>query len=347
MSYGPVKSILILQNEIMEYRKPVYNGLAESYHLVVLHSGRPSVNEDDRYHECLTSKVSLWRIHRQPYSPLRKMIADFDAVIAMFDLGWPAYLAPLFWREHPKYILWGHRYSSNRIACNIRDQLMKRADRLLMYGDEDVELMVARGVDPAKIVIAWNTIHVHNHQDFSNAKKTSLLFVGRLQKRKRIDLFIRIFARLQGRISDDITLDIIGSGEIENDLKQIADNLGILHKVNFHGRIDNPNVLANYYSRAYAYVSPGPVGLGVLHSLAYGVPVITMRDVRHGPEFYNLVHGQNSIICDDVPVVEEAILRICTDPALAYQLGTNAYQYYVRERPLKRMLEGFKKAIEE
>ena len=340
------KSVLFLQNEIMDYRKPVYNELAEDYEVTVLHSGRPSGRDGDRYHEVITSQKQVWRFHLQPSSPLGKMIGDFDAVIAMFDIAWPAYLAPLFWRKRPKYILWGHRYSSNRIACAVRDQLMKRADRLLMYGDEEVERMIARGVDPAKIVIAWNTIQVPNHRDYSDAKKTSLLFVGRLQERKRIDLFIETFARLQGRIGDEITLDIVGSGEIENDLRRIADNLNISHKVNFLGRIDDPDALANIFSRAYAYVSPGPVGLGVLHGLAYGVPVITLREERHGPEFQNLAQEHNALICADELEVEGAIRRLCTDGAMAKRLGNNAYQHYVGERPLSRMLDGFREAID-
>jgi len=342
-----MKSILILQNEIMEYRKPVYNRLAEDYEVTVLHSGYPSVTEADLYREIVSPQVSLWRFHWQPNLPLGKMIEDFDVIIAMFDIAWPAYLVPLFRSNRPKYILWGHRYSSNKFACIFRDKLMKRADRLLMYGNEEVELMIARGIDPAKIVMAWNTIQVSNYCDYSNSDKSSLLFVGRLQERKQIDLLIETFARLQKRISKEVTLEIVGSGEIGKDLRRIAEKLGISRKVAFHGKVDDPEVLAKIFSRAYAYVSPGPVGLGVLHSLAYGVPVITMREGRHGPEFHNLMHENNALICENEARLEEALLRICTDAAITKRLGKNAYRHYVLERPLSRMIDGFKKAIEE
>jgi glycosyltransferase involved in cell wall biosynthesis len=341
-----MKSILILQNEIMEYRRPVYNGLTAFYDLTVLHSGRASVKEADRYREIITPQKLVGPFHLQPGSPLGRMINEFDAVVAMFDLRWPTYLLPLFWLKRPKYILWGHRYSQNRLACALRDRLMKRADRLLMYGDKEVERMVARGADPSKIVIAWNTSHVPNHRDTSGEPKNSLLFVGRLQPRKRLGLLIEAFARLQGRIGDAITLDIVGSGEIEDELRQAAAGGGVSHKVVFHGRIDDPERLAELFSHAYVYVSPGPVGLGVLHSLAYGVPVITLREGRHGPEFYNLAHAQNALICAGDSEIEEAMRRLCTDGELAAQLGHSAYQHYVNERPLSRMLEGFRKAIE-
>lgn len=341
------KSVLILQNEIMEYRKPLYNGLAEHYEVVVLHSGQPSLQAGDRYSEVIAPKRQLWRFHLQPCSSISKLIKDFDVVIAMFDLFWPCYLMPLLRRKRPRYVLWGHRYGSNMLSCIARDLLMSRADRLLMYGDEDLERMIARGIDASKIVIAWNTTHVPNHRNYSDAQKTSLLFVGRLQDRKRIDLVIEIFAQLQGRLSGQITLDIIGGGEIESKLKRIADNLDISHKVNFHGRIDDPEILADMFSRAYAYVSPGAVGLGVLHSLAYGVPVITLRDEHHGPEFYNLMHEHNALICEGEVDFGKAIFRICAEVSLAKRLSNNAYEYYIHERSLSRMLDGFKMVIEQ
>ncbi|TKB65776.1 MAG: glycosyltransferase family 4 protein [Nitrospira sp.] len=342
-----MKSLLILQNEIMEYRKPVYNGLAEHYDVTVFHSGLPSVTVKDTYYEVIAPYKRIGPFFIQPHSSLRERLDRSDVVIAMFDLRWPSYLLPLLRDQRPKYILWGQRYSRNSLANAVRDRLINMADRLLMYGDEEVEQMITRGVDPHKFVLAPNTIHVANHADYSDAPKSSLLFVGRLQTRKRVDLLIETFAHLLGRIGEGVRLDIVGDGEMQNDLKQLAAKHHLLHKVVFHGRIDDPEILARIFSQAYAYVSPSPVGLGVLHSLAYGVPVITLRNVRHGPEFHNLVDGKNAIICEDMDEIEKAMEKVCTDQTFSTELGRNAYQRYVGERTLVKMLEGFRKAIDE
>jgi hypothetical protein len=95
-----MKSILILQNEIMEYHKPVYNGLAQYYEVVVPHSRPPSVKESDRYREVITPQLPVWRFYLQPRSLLGKMIGRFDVVIATLN-----------WRNRPKHNLWSHRYS--------------------------------------------------------------------------------------------------------------------------------------------------------------------------------------------------------------------------------------------
>ena len=244
----PNKTILILQNEIKEYRRPVYNGLAEFYNVTVLHSGRPSVKDGDLYREIVLPARLMGPLHLQPGSPLNRTIKAFDVVIAMFDLGWPGYLVPLFQRSRTKYILWGHWYSTARLANFARDLLMKRADRLLLYGSEEIERMVERGIAREKIVVAPNTVHIASHRDYSEEHKSSLLFVGRLQagsrrNSKRADILLKVFADLQGRIGKDIYVDIVGNGEEQELLRLLAARLGISDKVSFHGHIDDDRVL--------------------------------------------------------------------------------------------------------
>jgi glycosyltransferase involved in cell wall biosynthesis len=347
-----MKKILILQNEIMEYRKPIYNALSNLYDVVILHSGSRSVLPSDRYQEIVVPSKKFGKFHCQFNSPISDILNEYDVAILMFDLGWPKYIAPLFYKNRPKIILWGHRYSKNLLACKLRDWLMSRADRLLLYGDEEIAEMLRRGVDSSKIRIAWNTVHVENKFDYSKFKKNNILFVGRLQPSKRIDKVIYEFANLIDDIPRDTNLEIVGSPAkgyqgIDYDLIELTRQLGINDRVIFHGRIDDSNELAKIFSRSYAYVSPSPVGLGVLHSFAYGVPVITLRFERHGPEFNNLEHMKNSIICNDIYEFSRAIKSICSNKNLAQSLGHNAYLHYTNIRSLDRMISGFVSAIEE
>jgi glycosyltransferase involved in cell wall biosynthesis len=346
MNISGRKAVLILQNEIMAYRKPVYNGLAKDYDVTVVHSGSVSVSAEDRYHEVIVKKNSVGPFFVQPQLNLSVMFARYDCVVAMFDLRWPAYICPLFRGGRPKYILWGHRYSGNHIANFLRDRLMARADKLLMYGEEEVARMASRGVPLDKIVVASNTIHIPNHRDYSGAEKSSILFVGRLQVSKRVDEIIESFARLRSVIPATISLDIVGSGDIERDLRRLAKERGVLDRVVFHGRVDDHEVLAQRFSCAYAYVSPSPVGLGVLHSFAYGVPVVTLRNARHGPEFHNIRHGVNGLVCEDMSSFDRAVERICSSSSLSSDLGRRAYEFYSTERSLELMLGGFRSAIE-
>lgn len=342
----PRKSVLIMQGEVTAYRKPVFNALAERYDVTILHSGAPSIGPQDRYKEVIIPVREAGGIFLQNPWRVRAAMKGFGAVIPMFDLRWPAFLLPVFGRRSGRFILYGHRYSGNALADRLRDILMRRADCSLVYGDEEIGRMVARGIDPARIVLAPNTIDVRNHTDYSSEPKSSLLYVGRLQDRKRLDLAFEIFAKLQGKIDDAIQFDVIGAGEPEARLRRLAKELGIAGKVHFRGPITDNAVLAEYFCRAIAYISPGPVGLGALHSFAFGVPLITLREGRHGPEFHNLVDGENALIAADETAYELAMLKICTDPDFARRLGRAAYRRYAEERSLDRLVAGFMTAVE-
>lgn len=342
-----MKSVLILQNALANYRRPVIDELGKYYKITVIHAGQAPVCDTSSNYEINVSQVKAGPFYLQNFAQIFKIRNQFDVVISMFDLRWPAYILPFLIDRHFKWILWGHRYSDSWVTNSIRDLLMRSADRILLYGDEEISRMVLRGINPSKIVIAPNTIHVPNHADLSNEDKSSLLFVGRLQPRKRIDLIIRAFSELQGSISSNIVLDIVGSGLLDTKLHQLAVDLNIEQKVFFHGPIRDNTKLANIFARAFAYVSPGPVGLGVLHSFAYGVPVVTLQEGRHGPEFHNLVHDFNSLVLMNEAELAPALAWLCNNPELTRVLGRNAYLHYSQRRTLDHMIAGFRKAIEE
>ena len=349
-----MKKLLILQGKLPPYRKPVYNGLARDYQVTVLHSGKPTVEPEDTYREILVPCRKLWlfMIQNNVFGEISS--GKYDAIIAMFDLHWPAYILPVFKQRKGKYIFWGHRYSVKQVVNDIRDWLMKKADAVLLYGPEEADKMIQRGVPIEKIFVAQNTIHVPNHRDYSSHSKNSLLFVGRLQKRKKIDLLIEAFARIHEKIPMNIQLEIVGDGEEREVLEKRVKELELVERVKFHGRLYQHDLLETIFSRAYAYLSPGHVGLGVLHSFAYGVPVITRKPgfpcknskEQHAPEFLNLINGINSIIFTDEGELEKAMRKICNYRQFAAHLGHNAYKLYSKERTLDTMLNGFKKAIE-
>jgi glycosyltransferase involved in cell wall biosynthesis len=343
---GNRKRVLILQGQIAPYRRPLFNALGADYDVTVLHAGPSARRAGDQFSEIIVPSRQIGGFYVQSPQIISRAIADSDATIAMFDLHWPAYLLPIFTRRKCRFILHGHRYKGSVLPDTVRDILMQRADCLLMYGDEEVDKMVARGIRREKIVIAPNTVEVGNYVDFSGENKSSVIFVGRLQERKRIDLAIRAFGSLRDTLPPNIVFDIVGSGEIEHELRQLANEVGVRDRVIFHGSVEDNEILASLFRRAVAYVSPGPVGLGVLHSFAFGVPVITLQSGRHGPEFWNLDHGVNAIVASDEASLFEAIRYVFFNSSVARTLGQNAYLHYSGKRTLHHLVDGFKAAIE-
>ena len=223
---------------------------------------------------------------------------------------------------------------------------MRRVDGLIQYSDYEVSRMTAIGISESKIFIAHNTLPIPNHADGSGAFKDSFLFSGRIRTEKKVDIFIRAFSEVISHIPETIKINIIGSGVEKDRLKVLAEELGVSDRVIFHGEIFDENKLRPFFHRALAYVSPGAVGLSVLHSFAYGLPIVTQCDERHGPEFVNVRNKENSLVYKTYDDLKGILIRLCHDKALSARMGKNAYDLYAEERTFDVMIEGFRNAIE-
>lgn len=339
------KRILIIQPLIPSYRVPIFNALGELYDLTIVHSGQTHFASTATYKEIYIPKFCFG-----PFSYQLGLISiikkeKYDSIIAVFDVRYISIFFSLFFKKC-RFILWGHRYGKNLLINTFRDYLMKKADATLLYGDEEVALICQKKISRDKIFIAPNTLYVENHEDCTHYPKNSFLFVGRAQARKRIDEFIRAFASIRSQLPDGTHVNIVGSG-IENDnIRQLARSLGVSKYVIFHEEINDAYKLKTIFMNAYAYISPGDVGLGVLHSFAYGVPVVTRINMKHGPEFYNLKHNHNSVIYDNSCELSAILYKLAFDKNFTLMLGRNAYRKYVEERNIQVMIDGFVECID-
>jgi len=340
-------TLLILQGSLPDYRRGAFNRLADEYRTIVVHAGVSTRKSNDVFEEVVIPDRRVGPFHIQSQRAIADLASAADITIAMFDLAWPAYMALAFRpSKRGRFILWGHRYGARPLANRVRDVLMKRADAVLLYGPEHTSEMIRRGIPGNRIFIAPNTVDIKNHCDLSRANKSTVLFVGRLQERKRLKIALRAFAGVAAQIPESWTFDIVGDGDAYRELSACAEALGCGSRVKFHGEINDEERLLKLYASAAAYVSPGAVGLSVLHSFAYGVPVLTLRDNYHGPEFHNLVHDENGYVASDEADFNHALARLIQDVSFAQRLGHAAYERYSTERTIDHMVDGFREAID-
>ena len=112
-------------------------------------------------------------------------------------------------------------------------------------------------------------------------EKKVILYVGRIEPLKGLDILLRAVALLEDRA--DTRLLIVG-GEVNHDkelrrLRSQATELGIGHRVTFTGSVDQGE-LPQYYSAADVFVLPSyyeSFGLAALEAMACGTPVIVSR----------------------------------------------------------------------
>ncbi len=341
-----MKSILILQNTILHYRKALYNELSKYYNVTVLHSGKKSVTKDDSYNEIITpvKKIGIFTFQKGVITEIRS--DKYDVVISMFDLHWVKNIWSIIYRKKAKIIWWGHRYGNNQILNKIKTKLILFSDGVILYNDSQLKQMLQLGIPENKIFIAENTIFVGNSENLSGLKKSSLLYVGRAQKRKRVDLLITTFASILKDIPSFVTIDIVGIGEENAYLKRLAQKLRVEDRVIFHGEVNDSRQLKELYKKAFAYVSPDAVGLGAQHSFAYGTPVVTTSVGYKGAEYEKLEDTINSLLFKNEEEFKEIIIKIITDNDFRKKIGHNAYQLYSSKLTMQNMAQGFIDAIE-
>jgi glycosyltransferase involved in cell wall biosynthesis len=154
--------------------------------------------------------------------------------------------------------------------------------------------------------------------------------IGALHPRKSHELFIEAAVQVSAGEPRARFL-IIGEGELQTDLEQLATTRGLAGKLVFTGVRDD---VARLLSATDVYVKPGVVegfiGITVLEALALGKPVVAFEteDVKLA-----LTDGETGLIVPNGDVVRlaERVLYLLGNPEVGNRLG-QAGQHVVLER---------------
>jgi glycosyltransferase involved in cell wall biosynthesis len=199
-----------------------------------------------------------------------------------------------------KTYLWTHGwYGRETVTTKIIKKLFfGLSNKVLLYGNYARKLMIEEGFKPDKLVTVYNSMDIESQleirknlninliykEHFKNSFPV-LLYVGRIQKRKKIEILIDALSELH-KTGSLYNLIIIGSGEDEKRSKELVSSYGLDQYVWFHGACYDESILGNLIFNADLCVVPGDIGLAVMHSFVYGTPVITHNNFsKHGPEF--------------------------------------------------------------
>ncbi len=105
--------------------------------------------------------------------------------------------------------------------------------------------------------------------------------VGRIEERKGQRYLIRVFKEVKEKVKN-AKLVILGSGELEQDLKQVAKDLGLEKDVYFLGWQKNP---FKFLAKSKVFVSSSLIegfSMVIIEAMACGLPIIT-TSCKYGP----------------------------------------------------------------
>jgi glycosyltransferase involved in cell wall biosynthesis len=171
-----------------------------------------------------------------------------------------------------------HRFN-NIFIRKIRSRIFSKADYIVTAGTASTNAVKAMGIAPEKIITIFNPVDVSWFHSFAQNHRTPLTtghrysYVGQLIERKNVATVIKSFASI--RDGSD-TLTIAGDGPLAQELKNLAEALGVSDSIIFAGH-KSQEELAQLYAASNTLIlaSTNEVwGLVVNEALASGLHIV-------------------------------------------------------------------------
>lgn len=151
-----------------------------------------------------------------------------------------------------------------------RRRAMARMHRIVVLSEFMKGRLVANGIPADRIAVEPPTINASPSTGPCPAD-VDLLYVGQLIRGKGVQLLLRAMARMR----TPRTLDIVGAGNMEGELRALAGKLGVADRVRWRGFQAHPQ---DWMRAARCVVVPSfwqePYGLVAAEAVALGRPVV-------------------------------------------------------------------------
>lgn len=177
-------------------------------------------------------------------------------------------------------------------------------------------------------------------------KGPELLYVGRLVYKKGVDVLINAVRRLVGN-HPTLRLTILGEGEAEASLMDLAQRLGIAGHIVFAGAHERTEVFKQMAASTVIVVPSRvePFGLVTLEAALVGRPVVASR-VDGLPEVVLNHHTGLLVPPEDEDALAAAIASLLESPQECRRLGHNARQRAVSVFSWEDFVSSFERLFE-
>lgn len=297
----------------------------------------------------LLKKVNPDVIHIQDHFVIGDMIAKMGRKLGIPQIGtnhfmpenFIHYLHPPDFAKKPLSRLAWKQFISVYKQLNLVTTPTKTAAGLIEnLGLKSSVIPISCGVDLNKFSPNNNGDYLKKRYQIIKSKPV-VLFVGRLDKEKNIDLVIEAFSNALASL--DAHLVIVGKGKEKQNLIKLAQNLGISKNVTFTGFVSDKE-LPFVYRIADVFVIASTAELqsiATMEAMASGLPVIA-TNVLALPE---LVHpGKNGYLFTqgDLQTSSNQLVKILQNPLLKKRMSKNSLKI-ISHHKLSNTIKSYEK----
>jgi len=223
-----------------------------------------------------------------------------------------------------------------------RGAFLNRFDALIAYSQRGADEYAACGFPREKIFVAHNAVSpapkILPEPRPSTVERATILFVGRLQARKRVDALLRACAEMP---EPGPRLIIVGDGPEREKLEALAGE--VYPSAMFIGA-KHGDALKPYFAEADLFVLPGTGGLAVQEAMSHGLPVIVAKGDGTQDDLVRPENGWQIPPGDDEALVA-TMREALSDVSRLRKMGEESYRIVSQEINLEKMVEVFVRAL--
>lgn len=320
-------SILFIHVTIPDYRRAVFGALHDRLRpSMAIMTGRSYFDSTTRMDESL---VPTPVVVRNRYLLGRRALWQSGAIgpglradVVVLELNprilsnWTiAILRRLFGKST---LLWGHAWprAGREAATDPVRGLMRRLAHVVIVYTETEQVELAKKAPGLTVIAARNALYRSAELGALPPQgRAGFIFVGRLVPEKKPDVLVRAYLDAREQLPKEAGLTLVGDGPLRPSLERLVANADAGESVRFVGHVSDVAALRSLYAGALASVSPGYVGLSLIQSLGFGIPMIIARAPNHAPEIEAAREGYNSLMCEhgSAASLTRALLRVSAE----------------------------------
>lgn len=236
------------------------------------------------------------------------------------------------------------------LLTRLRRLYFNSIDGIIAYSHKGAEQYRLQGVPATRIFVAQNAVVARPTQlpperpvDFDG--KPKVIFVGRLQSRKRIDCLLKACATIPKEKQP--CLWIVGDGPDREKLETLAAE--IYPQTEFKGAIQSEG-LSKLLNAADLFILPGTGGLAVQEAMAQALPVIVGRGDGTQEDLVKGIGEQGEkngwfVPSDDVGSLAEILNIALSDVKRLRRMGAESFRIVREEINIDSMVRVFVQAL--
>lgn len=213
-------------------------------------------------------------------------------------------------------------------------------DGMIAYSQRGAEEYAALGFPREKIFVAHNSVSPAPEKPDDKPltiDHATILFVGRLQARKRVDSLLRACAEMESKPH----LLIVGDGPEREALQTLAKEA--CPSAEFIGAKHGAE-LKPYFQQADLFVLPGTGGLAVQEAMSYGLPVVVAKGDGTQDDLVREANGWQ-IEPENYDALVAAIKNALSDTARLREMGKESFRIVLEEINIEKMVDAFVRAL--